>query len=443
MPDDAVISTGYRPRLQQAALHRTLKRFNVLVAHRRFGKTVFCINELVDRAVFSNMPDSRFAYIAPFFNQAKDIAWEYVKHYTAPLDGTVNESELRVDLPNSSRIRLYGADNADRMRGGYFDGVILDEYAQMNPRVWGEIIRPMLADRLGWAIFIGTPMGRNDLFKLYDGAENGFIKPDGTRDKPDPEWRAAMFKASLTGIIAKSELEAAKRAMSADQYEQEFECSFEAAVKGAYYGRTLAEIEANGQIANVPWDPSQPVYTAWDLGVDDATAIWFAQIIGRQVCIIDYYEMSGEGMSHYAKILAEKPYTYPKEGVAHILPHDAEATLQGREAESRVAILASLGVRGTVLPKTGVADGIEATRVFMRRCWFDKTKCARGIEALKLYRQEWDDKKQAFKGQPLHDWASDPADAFRYLAIGLKPLSKEKPMDGFGSAGGGDKKAGY
>ncbi len=177
----------YAPRPHQARLHAGLKRFNVLVAHRRFGKTVFCINELIAKAAANPRPEPRYAYVAPLLTQAKDVAWEYLKRYTAPIPGaTAHESELRVDLPGGGRIRLYGADNADRLRGLYFDGVVLDEYALMHPRIWPEVIRPALTDRGGWAIFIGTPMGRNQFSALYQAAQY------------QPEWLAARFRATAS-----------------------------------------------------------------------------------------------------------------------------------------------------------------------------------------------------------------------------------------------------
>jgi phage terminase large subunit len=214
----------YEPRPLQVYLHKNLKRFNVLVAHRRFGKSVFCINELLSKAAANRRENPRYAYIAPLLSQAKDVAWEYLKQYAERVPrGVANESELRVDLPDGARIRLYGADNPDRLRGLYLDGVVFDEYAQMQPRVWPEVIRPALADREGWAIFIGTPMGRNQFCKLYEEA------------RADPSWFTALFRASETGIIPPQELAAAAAVMSEDQYAQEFECSFDTAVVGAYY----------------------------------------------------------------------------------------------------------------------------------------------------------------------------------------------------------------
>jgi len=404
-PRQETVVELYRPRPLQARLHRSLKRFNVLVAHRRFGKTVFCVNELIARAAANRLERPRYAYVAPLFTQAKDVAWEYVKRYTAPIPGVaVHETELRVDLPGGARIRLYGADNPDRLRGLYLDGVVLDEYAQIHPRLWAEVIRPALADRQGWAVLIGTPMGRNQLHEIYQHARR------------EPDWHAAMFRASDTGVIPAAELEAARRAMSEEQYAQEFECSFDAAVLGAYYGKLLATADREGRIAAVPWDPALPVHTAWDLGIGDSTAIWFCQRSGLEVRLIDYYEASGAGLDHYARILGERAYVYGD----HILPHDAAVKELGT-GKSRVETLASLGIRPRVLPAMKIEDGINAARILLPQCRFDAERCRRGVEALRQYRREWDERLHAFKARPLHDWTSHAADAFRYLAQGLRP----------------------
>jgi hypothetical protein len=385
-----------------------MRRFNVLVAHRRFGKTVFCINELIKQAAKNNRDDPRYAYVAPLLSQAKDVAWEYLKRYTAEIpEATVNESELRVDLPGGVRIRLYGADNPDRLRGIYLDGVVFDEFAQMQPRVWSEVIRPALADREGWAVFIGTPMGRNQFHALYEQA------------KADASWHAALFRASETDIIPAAELREAAKAMTDDQYAQEFECSFDAAVIGSYYGRTIADLERDNRIRRVPWEPKVPVVTAWDLGIGDSTAIWFCQQVGNEVRLIDYHENSGVGLSHYAgEILDRKARGWAFS--EHLLPHDATVRELGT-GKSRVETLQGLGINPRVLPAMPVDDGINAARLMLPRCWFDADKCARGLEALRQHRREYDDKLKAFKGRPLHDWTSHAADAFRYLAMGLKP----------------------
>lgn len=406
-PAETIIDLAYEPRVHQQMFHRARKRFTVLVCHRRWGKTVGCINELTLGALECQLPDPRFAYLAPLRNQAKDVVWEYLKRYTRDIPGyEANEAELRVDLPGGRRVRLYGADNPDQLRGLYLDGVVFDEFAQMQPRIWSEVVRPALVDRNGWAIFIGTPMGRNAFCELYEQAQSA----EG--------WHAMMFKASETGIIPAAELEAAKRSMTEDQYAQEFECSFEAAIAGAYYGRAMVAAEADGHICKLPWEPKLPVTTAWDLGIGDSTSIWFCQQVGHEIRLIDYYEASGEGMVHYAKLLKEKPYAYRE----HILPHDADVRLQDQQGRTRREILYSLGITGRVLSSTKVDDGIEAARQTLPQCWFDRDKCARGLEALRQYRKDWDEKLKVFRDKPLHDWTSHAADAFRYLAVGLRPV---------------------
>ena len=402
----------YNPRKHQWIVHDNLKRFSALVCHRRFGKTVLAINELIEQAVQCTRPSPRYAYLAPLLKQAKSVAWDMLLHYSEPFRVDTNIAELRVDLVNGSRVTLYGADNPDALRGIYLDGVVLDEYADMAPSVWTQVVRPALSDRKGWAVFIGTPKGANAFYDLYTAAS------------ADPEWYAAMFKASETGVIDPSELEAAKRDMSPEEFAQEFECSFSAPNMGSYYGKEMGRLDESKQIARVVYEPRVPVWTAWDLGIDDATAIWFVQQVGREVRIIDYYENSGEGLAHYANVLKSKPYVYD----GHLLPHDAEVKELGT-GTSRTEVLQSLGIRATVVPVQRVEDGINAVRLLLPRCWFDSEKCAKGIKALREYQREWVDKLGTWRASPRHDWASHGADAFRYLALGLKPPASTKPLD--------------
>ena len=414
------IEIPYSPRVDQRTIHEGRKRFSVAVCHRRFGKTVCFTNELIRGAVSCKLRAPRFAYLAPLYKQAKAIAWDYLKHFTGPIPGVkYNEAELRCDLPNGARVMLLGADNPDALRGIYLDGVVLDEYPQMVPRVWTEVIRPALSDRNGWAMFGGTPRGKNHFWELYRyAAESG-----------DPEWAAFMFRASETGIIDPTELDAARLVMSPDEYAQEFECSFEASIVGAYYSKALAQAAQDGRLTRVPYESRLPVHTAWDLGIGDSTAIWFVQQSGREVRLIDFYEASGVGLEHYVKVLREKPYVYGE----HLLPHDVQVTELG-SGKTRIETLHGLGLsRETirVIPALPVDDGINAARVLLPRCWFDAAKCDRGLEALKQYRREWDEKGQVFRARPLHDWSSHAADAFRYLALGIRDDGAEWAMPTF------------
>lgn len=405
------IDTGYRPRELQDILHRLVKRFNVIVCHRRFGKTVFSINELVDRSLRCDKKNPQYAYIAPTYGQAKKIAWDMLKEYTKAIPGvTTNEAELRLEIPRPDRndkikIILLGAENPDSIRGLYLDGVILDEFADMNPIVWTSVVRPALSDRLGWAIFIGTVRGRNHFFDIYQAAQ-------GKED-----WHTAVYKASQTGIIPQEELDAAREIMSEEEYMQEYECDWGAALIGAYYGKQMSEAESSGRIRQVPYDPAVPVETWWDLGIGDSTAIWFTQKVAGEFRIIDSLEMSGVGLDWYVRELRKKPYIYGDIN----LPHDSAAR-DLTTGKTRVEVLRELwkGIRINVLPRLSVEDGINAARLILHKCWFDLEKCERGIAALRSYQKKWDPKNKIYQDKPLHDWSSHFADAFRMFAIGNK-----------------------
>jgi phage terminase large subunit len=390
-------------------------RFIVAVCHRRFGKTVFAINQLQKGAVTCGRERPRFAYIAPTYRQGKDAVWEYLKHYAAPIPGVgVNESELRVDYPNGGRVRVYGADNPDALRGVYFDGVVLDEYGMMAPKTFSEVIRPLLADRQGWAIFIGTPNGKNE---FYDTAQ---------RAKTEPGWAFAEYKASQTHLIPEAELKAARSVMTADEYLQEFECSFEASVKGAVYARELQQAREDGRVTQVPYDPALPVDTNWDLGYRDATAIWFTQsAYAGAVRVIDYYENKSYGLDHYVQYVNSKPYTYGE----HWMPHDINQTefttgktmLEDARLKLKPAVM--------VAPKLGVDDGVNAARLLFPKCYFDSAKCSMGLEALSSYRWDYNQRIKDHTHLPVHDWASHGADAFRTLAVRHQSPKKRKEVD--------------
>ena len=397
-----IVEVPYRPREYQLEVHKNKKRFSVLVCHRRFGKSVLSINELIKTA--ADKPRSLCAFIAPTYRQGKSIAWEYLKFYTQPLlkiGGTRNESELRIDLFNGSRIQIFGADNPDSIRGLGFDAVVLDEYAIMAPRVWTEIVRPAVADKLGWVLFIGTPMGHNQFWEVYDYALRGH-----------DEWYGKLYRASDTKVIPVEELEQARSIMTPEQYEQEFECSFTAAVSGSYYGRLITKAEKDGRIGNVPIDDNVGVETWWDLGIGDSTAIWFAQRVGQEIHLVDYYETSGESLAHYADVLNEKNYSY----TSHIAPHDIMARELGT-GKSRLEVANELGINFDIAPKLEVDHGIESVRNALPFCYFDREKCKVGLDALRQYRKQWDEKNQVFKNKPLHNWCSHAADSFRYGCV--------------------------
>jgi hypothetical protein len=348
-------------------------------------------------------------YYCPTFSQAKRVAWPYIRDFCAAIPGTVfNEAELKVTLPNGAIIQLGSADNPDASRGIYSDFVVLDEPAQMPPRMWYEVIRPALSDRFGGALFIGTPAGRHGLFyDSYEAAES------------DSEWFRGMYRASETGIVPEAELKSAKRGMAHSEYMQEFECSFDAAIRGAYW----ADAMERAQIGSVLPERDKPVHIAMDLGINDATACWFFQVDGNRARFVNYAEYTNMGLPDIVNDWRSRGYVYGKV----VAPHDIEVRSLST-GQTRKQTLQQLGCDVVNAPQVGLIDGIEATRTFLERCSFDKVNCKDGIEALRQYRSDWQDKKGVLQLRPLHDWTSHAADAMRYAAItGLNTLS-----DGWG-----------
>ena len=398
-----VIEIPYKPREHQLKVHELLdgKRFAVVVAHRRFGKTVAALNHLIREAVLNEKETPRYAYIAPTYGQAKRVAWDYLVKYTTPLGGTNNISELRVDFWGR-RIQLYGSDNPDSLRGQFFDGVIIDEVGDQNPKIWTDIVRPALTDRKGWCLFIGTPKGHNHFKELRDRAET------------DDGWGLLEFKASETGVVDQDELNAAKHEMGEDKYRQEFECSFDAAVEGSYYGQMLNELEEKKHMQEIPREELSRTFTAWDLGMGDSTSIWVAQLVGTEVRLIDYYENHGVGLDHYVKWIKDNDYSKAE----HILPHDVRVRELGT-GKSRLEMLEDSGLEVKIAPRMGLDDGIQAVRRLLPRCWFNVPKVQIGLNCLRNYRRDYDEKRKIFYERPLHDWSSHGSDSFRYLALGL------------------------
>lgn len=401
----------YTPRALFRPYHQRSQRWACLCVHRRGGKSVATVNDMVRAAVRLNRIDGRFAYIAPQLNQAKDVIWTYLKRFAGPLIVDKNEADLWVEVPNAagsvSRLRVYGADNADRLRGGYFDHALMDEYADMAPSVFGTIVRPMLADREGSATFIGTIKGRNHLWQLHHDRQD------------DPEWFTMYARASETGIIPESELAEMRKVMTPEEYAQEMELDPDAAIRGAYWGKELAQAEADGRMTAIEPAPG-PVHTVWDLGIGDSTAIWWWQAHGNEMRVLDFYESHGMGLEHYAAVVASKPW--PKG--ADWVPHDAKVRELGT-GRTRVETMTKLGLKPRLVPAHKLEDGINAARQTIPRMWFNTPETRDGVEGLKQYRADYDEKARVFTNKPKHDWTSHRADAFRYLCMAWRELAPE------------------
>lgn len=401
------INIEYTPRKLQSELHEMLdkNRFNVFVLHRRAGKTVCAVNHLLKRAITEPKPNPRLAYIAPTYRQAKNVAWDYLKQFAGAIPQTkFHETELRCDLPTGARISLLGAENPQSLRGIYLDFCVMDEVADMPQSLFPEVIRPALSDRKGSCAFIGTPKGHNYFHDLWETAAN------------TKGWGRKMCKASETGLLDAEELTAAKATMTEDQYNQEFECSWVANVPGSVYGKELQQADDQNRITSVPHDPNYKVDTFWDLGVNDNTAIWFIQSVGRgEIHVIDYIEDRGEGLPHYIGLLNSKPYTYG----THYGPHDLEVREMGT-GKSRRESAYQLGLTFRVVPRLPIEDGIHAARMLIPRCYFDRDATRHGLECLRHYHRQYNERTRTFRDQPVHDFSSHAADAFRYMAVGLE-----------------------
>jgi phage terminase large subunit len=400
------IEIPYTPRPLQQKLHELIDqhRFTVLVMHRRFGKTVCAINHMIKRAILEPRDRPRLAYIAPTRVQAKLVAWDYLKFYCASIpDVSYNETELRADFPNGARIQLLGAENPSSLRGIYLDFACVDEVADCPESLFPEILRPALSDRKGTCVFLGTPRGHNYFFDLWETAESA----NG--------WGRAMYKASETGIVDSDELEAAAATMSEDQYNQEFECSWVANVPGSVFGKELQKANDDGRITEVPYDPSAPVETSFDIGMHDYTSVWFYQRVGRSIHFIDYYQNRGEGLPHYVQMLQERDYVYSR----HNGPHDLEVREIG-SGKTRREVAYDLGLTFRIVPRIPVHDGIHAARMLIPMAWFDQAKCREGLEALRYYHYAYDERSRRFRDKPVHSWASHAADSFRYASIAIE-----------------------
>jgi phage terminase large subunit len=419
------VQIPFSPRALQKVVLREMRkrRFGVLVCHRRFGKTVLGVNALQQGALMCEKSRPRFAYIGPTYRQAKATSWDYVQYYARPIPGMAfNQQELRADYPNQGQVRLYGSDNPDSLRGIYLDGAFLDEFGMHPAKTFTEVISATLVDRGGWALFGGTPNGKNQFYEMAQHAKQ-------EQANGNPDWFFAEYKASQTGLLDQGYLASARAIMTADEYAQEFECSFEASVKGAIYSAEIEKARTDGRITTVPYDPILPVETDWDLGIGDSMSIWFSQTLkSGEVRLIDYYEASGEGFPHYFSVLQNKGYTYS----THWAPHDIQVRELG-SGRSRMEVAASMGIRFKQFPRlhvggSEVEDGIHAVRMFLPKCWFDATKCKAGIDALMHYRRDYNARLNEFKPTPVHDWASHGADAFRGLAVRHKtPMAPHVP----------------
>lgn len=415
MSDRQTVIVPFAPREWQRRLLDDRAKRIVAVVHRRAGKSTALLWRGLKVAITCKRPLPRVVHILPYgVMWARTGLWDQAVRAADAVPGcTVRRSEMAIKLPNGGVWQAGGADNPDSWRGGYADECIIDEFDDTPQSMVPLVIEPMLADRDGTLVRSGTPKGRGLLQQAYD------------RAKVSPGYSAYLLDYRATGALSDEAIVTLRQEMSDEEFAQELECSFSAPNSGTYYGKLLDQAEREGRIGTVPHDPALKVWTAWDLGIDDSTAIWCAQITrGGEWRLIDYIEDSGAGLDHYVRLLQQRPYVYER----HLLPHDAAVRELG-SGRSRTETLHSLGVRPTrVLRAHSIADGINAVRMILPRAWFDAERCAGGIKALRHYRREWNEAAQTWRANPVHDHASHGADALRYLALGVRE-AEPKPLD--------------
>jgi hypothetical protein len=407
MTERQVVKLPFAPRPWQVPLLNDSAPRIVAVVHRRAGKSTALMWRGLKFALTCKKPLPRVVHILPYGVMWKRTGlWDQVVRAADAIPGcVVRRSEMSVQLPNGGTFQCGGADDPDTYRGGHCDHCVIDEVDDTPASMVPLVIEPMLADRNGVLVRSGTPKG------------NGVLQAAYERAKITPGHSVYLLTWRDTGALSAEAIDMLRAELDEAEFRQELECSFDAPNSGSYYGALLQQAEVEGRICRVPHDPQMRVYTAWDLGVHDATAIWFAQVTkAGEWRLIDYIEDSGAGLDHYVRLLRDRPYTYER----HLLPHDAQVRELG-SGRTRAETLRGLGVRPLrVLRQHSVADGINAVRLVLPKAWFDAERCQLGLKALRGYRREWNESGQTWRNNPVHDYASHGADALRYLCLGVR-----------------------
>ena len=413
-PTEISIPHGFTPRDYQLPFLRAMdkgKKRAILVWHRRAGKDKVCINHAIKQML---RRVGTYYYYFPTSVMGRKVLWDgmdftgmrFLDHFPSPLIDRISEQEMKIKLVNGSIFQIIGTDRLDVV-GTNPVGCTFSEYSLQNPKAW-EYVRPILAENGGWAVFNFTPRGHNHAKVLYDMATL------------NDEWFVSKLSVDDTKAVSPEAIDNERRSgMLEELIQQEFYCSFDYGQTGAYYAKGINAAKEENRILDFVPDKYIPVHTAWDLGVDDSTAIWFFQVCGNSIFIIDYMESHGEGLPYYIRLLKEKEAKERWVYGFHFAPHDIRVREFGT-GQSRWDMAKELGVRFKVLTRISVDSGIEHARALIERAIFHRSRCKDGIVALENYRREWDDKLRAFHKNPLHDWTSHAADAFRYMATAVR-----------------------
>lgn len=403
------------------------------IAHRRWGKDEVALDATCDLAL---KRPATYWHCLPEYEQARKAIWNAVNPHTGArrideafpdcIRSGKDEQQMFIKLVNGSTWQVIGSDRYNALVGAGVAGVVFSEWALANPASWAYI-SPMMRENNGWAMFITTPRGKNHAHTMYEYA------------KGNKNWFAEISPASATGIFTYSELDEIRAEYIAlygedfgnAQFEQEYNCSFDAAILGSYYGAELAKARTEGRVTHVPYDPSLPVITIWDIGYTDDTAILFVQMLAGEVRIIDSYHASGKDLLHYAEVIHGKPYTYAR----HWLPHDAQAKIlaaAGRSVYEQLTNDHNMKNVSILQNKNTEQQGVLAVRQLFPRLWIDEGQ-EYFLNAIGQFRREWDDDKKTFRDRPVPDWTNHFADALRYLAWvwnepRVEPAPKKNPI---------------
>ena len=424
---DVYLPYKWKPRAYQLPMWEFLERNGkrgVAVWHRRAGKDLFSINWC---AVAAHQRVGLYWHLLPTYNQGRKIVWNgftkegrrFIDAFPKELVAAKNDTDMRITLRNGSIYQVVGTDDSDRLVGTNPVGCVFSEYSLQDPKAW-DIIRPILAENGGWALFIYTPRGHNHGHTMFKMAVE------------NKKWHAKVLKAGSgpdatkrddgTPVISDEVINDERESgMSEALVDQEFYCSFDAPVVGSYYGTEMLKMLSDGRQCPVLVDPKLPVNTAWDLGMDDAMAIVFFQLSHESIRIIDYYENSGEGLEHYFKVLQKRDYYYGE----HLAPHDIKVRELGT-GKSRLEVARSLGIRFRIVAKQSFEDGVQAVRDALPRTYIDTVRCTRIIDALCQYHKAFNEDTKTFSSGPDHDWTSHPCDAVRIMAQGIRERSPYK-----------------
>ena len=382
--------------------------------HRRSGKDELA---LAWASCAAHIDVGNYWHMLPEASQARKAIWDAVdphrgmkridSAFPKPIRKKARDHDMLIEFKNGSTWQVVGSDNYDSLVGSTPKGIVFSEFALADPQSWGYL-KPILEENDGWALFITTSRGPNHAKRMYEAA---------TRD---PNWHASLLTAKDTGLVDELGLQRIRQEYVTDfgevvgsaMFEQEYMCSFEAAILGAVYGAEMAKAREDGRITEVPYDQAHGVETWWDLGYRDSTAIWFIQRVGPRLHAVDYYESNLAGLDHYAQILQDRGYVYSR----HLAPHDAGKGEIG-SGKTLIEQASALGLQMERQKQAPLIPGINATRPVIGRMWFDSEKCQRGLDALTNYRYEWDERRHAMSPKPLHDWASHGADALRTGAM--------------------------